>query len=115
MSKGLHLIVDCHDVPRSVCLNTDAMMKAIGESLLEHRCTVLNQFGRTLGKDSPPGYAITFTLDESHVTSHSYADDGKLAIDIFTCGTVHPRVILDSLRKKVQLGKLETREVERFI
>lgn len=115
MSKGIHLIVDCRDVPRSTCLDEEGMMVAIGDVLQEHNCTILNRFGQRLGKNSPPGFAITFTLDESHVTAHSYADEQKLAIDIFTCGTVHPQVILSALKKKVRLGKLETREVERFI
>lgn len=115
MSKGLHLIVDCHDVPRATCLDEEGMMEAIGDVLRAHNCTILNQFGRRLGETTPPGYAITFTLDESHVTAHSYADEQKIAIDIFTCGTVTPRVILAALKEKIQLGKTETREVERFL
>ena len=77
MSKGMHLLVDCHDVPSSVCLDEEGMMDAIGDTLRDHGCTILNQFGQRLGQDTPPGFAITFTLDESHMTAHSYAEEGR--------------------------------------
>ena len=38
------------------------------------------------GGPTPPGFASVCLLDESHVSSHCYSDDGLLAIDIFTCG-----------------------------
>jgi S-adenosylmethionine decarboxylase len=38
------------------------------------------------GGPTPPGFTSVCLLDESHVSSHCYSDDGLLAIDIFTCG-----------------------------
>ena len=38
------------------------------------------------GGPTPPGFTSVCLLDESHVSSHCYSEDGLLAIDIFTCG-----------------------------
>jgi S-adenosylmethionine/arginine decarboxylase-like enzyme len=37
------------------------------------------------GSISPPGGTIIIMLDESHISLHSYGEEGILAIDCFTC------------------------------
>jgi len=37
------------------------------------------------GSVSPPGGTIILMLDESHISLHSYGEEGILAIDCFTC------------------------------
>jgi S-adenosylmethionine decarboxylase len=39
-----------------------------------------------LGGDSPPGCTVCVLLDESHITAHTYADSGLVAVNVFTCG-----------------------------
>lgn len=39
------------------------------------------------GSESPPGFASVALLDESHMSAHCYSDQGKLAFDVFTCGS----------------------------
>jgi S-adenosylmethionine/arginine decarboxylase-like enzyme len=37
------------------------------------------------GSVSPPGGTIIIMLDESHISLHSYGEEGILATDTFTC------------------------------
>ena len=37
------------------------------------------------GSVSPPGGTIILMLDESHISLHSYGEEGILAVDCFTC------------------------------
>jgi S-adenosylmethionine/arginine decarboxylase-like enzyme len=37
------------------------------------------------GSVSPPGFSFIAMLDESHISAHSYGEEGILAIDCFTC------------------------------
>lgn len=37
------------------------------------------------GSKSPVGASFVFILDESHISFHLYAEEGILAIDVFTC------------------------------
>ena len=72
------------------------------------------------GTVSPPGFAAVVLIDESHVSAHSYADRGLLAVDCFTCGATDPDVVADhvhaSLMQAFPKLVLERRErVNRFL
>jgi len=47
--------------------------------------------------DTPPGFTGVCLLDASHATSHCYSDTGQLAIDVFTCGAVCPKSVLNTI------------------
>jgi len=114
MHRGLHVIGDFYGVPVSVCLDHTAMMTAIDEALKVAPCKVLHHFGISLGDDSPPGFAITYTLDESHLTVHSYADLRRIAVDVFTCGNSNPCLIMAELQKRVDLAEPVVKVITRF-
>ena len=72
------------------------------------------------GKVSPPGFAAVVLIDESHVSAHSYADRGLLAVDCFTCGATDPDAVADHLHASLIRAfpelVLERRErVNRFL
>ena len=46
-------------------------------------------------EDTPPGFTGVCLLDASHATSHCYSITGQIALDVFTCGQVCPKNILD--------------------
>jgi S-adenosylmethionine decarboxylase len=45
--------------------------------------TVLNRFSHQF---SPQGVTVVYALSESHISIHSFPEDGTCAIDIYTCG-----------------------------
>jgi len=112
VSKGVHLIVDCHNVPRSTLIDSDQMLENLVEVLTQCGFTVVHQFAES--RQYVQGYVAAIVLDESHVTCHTRADDGTMAMDIFTCGDNHPRPVLDGLMKLMNIGTIATREVERL-
>ena len=114
MSKGTHQIIDCRRVSREVCLNDGLLLDAMAHAARRAGARVLSQVGYHFGHDSPPGFTAAVLLDESHCTAHSYADDGLIALDIFTCGASSPRDILAYLREMVDLGEVDIREIGRF-
>lgn len=72
------------------------------------------------GNVSPPGFAAVVLIDESHVSAHSYADRGLLAVDCFTCGATDPDAVADHLHASLMQAfpelVLERRErVNRFL
>jgi len=112
--KGRHLLVDCRGVPESVCLDDKSFLEAMARSADRAGANVISQLRYRFGQDSPPGFAAICMLDESHVSAHSYATLGLIALDIFTCGDVDPHRVLLYLEQEVGLGEMEVREVERF-
>jgi S-adenosylmethionine decarboxylase len=50
--------------------------------------TVLNRFCH---KFQPQGVTTVFTLAESHISLHSFPEDGSVAIDCYTCGEMNTK------------------------
>jgi S-adenosylmethionine decarboxylase len=114
LTKGRHLLIDCRNVPREVCLDDRGMLEAMGRAAASAGATVISQVRYRFGHDSPPGFAAVVLLDESHVSAHSYADLNMVALDVFTCGATDPRHVFELLRTEVDLGETDVREVDRF-
>ena len=114
MHNGRHLLVDCRNVAREVCLDDGRMLDAMARAAREAGAQVISQVRYRFGKDSPPGFATAVLLDESHCTAHSYADLGQIAIDIFTCGSTDPWDVLSRIRQEIDLGDVKTDLVMRF-
>lgn len=76
--------------------------------------TVISQIRYRFGGDSPPGFTAVVMLDESHCSVHTYADQGLMALDVFTCGSTDPREVLKYVREEIDLGDTTVREIGRF-
>jgi S-adenosylmethionine decarboxylase len=114
LHKGTHVLIDCRDVRREVCLDDRRMLETMARSAERAGATVISQVRYRFGSDSPPGFTAVVVLDESHCSVHTYADFGLMAIDIFTCGTTDPHAILEHIRADIDLGETEVREIRRF-
>ena len=114
MNRGSHLIADCRNVPREVCLDDRSMLNTMAAACEKAGATVISQVRYQFGHDSPPGFTAVVVLDESHCTAHSYANDGLIALDVFTCGDTDPIRILELIREKLDLGDVQLRTIGRF-
>lgn len=114
MHKGQHLLIDCREVSRELCLDDKLLLKAMAEAAEEAGSTVISQIRYKFGIDSPPGCTAIVMLDESHCSVHTYADLGLIAMDVFTCGTTDPRQIWENLRSRLGLTHYTVSCVHRF-
>ena len=114
MHKGKHLLIDCHNVSRDVCLDDKLVLKAMARGAERAGATVISQVRYRFGHNSPPGFTAVILLDESHCSAHTYADDGLVAMDIFTCGSTDPLKVLACIREEVDLGEVTIRTMARF-
>jgi S-adenosylmethionine decarboxylase len=114
LARGKHLLIDCHQVPRHLCLDDRRFLTTMARAAEEAGATVINQVRYQFGADSPPGFTAVVVLDESHVSAHSYADLGLVALDVFTCGETDPREVWDRIRAELGLERFTVREVRRF-
>jgi S-adenosylmethionine decarboxylase len=115
LEKGKHLLVDCRNVSRDVCLNDGAMLAAMARGAKRAGANVISQVRYQFGHNSPPGFTAVVVLDESHCSCHTYADLGLVALDVFTCGRTNPRDVLAYIREEIGLGDVSIRQMPRFI
>jgi S-adenosylmethionine decarboxylase len=115
LEKGKHLLVDCRNVSRDVCLDDGAMLAAMARGATRAGANVISQVRYQFGHNSPPGFTAVVVLDESHCSCHTYADLGLVALDVFTCGRTNPRDVLAYIREEIELGDVSIRQMPRFI
>lgn len=114
MHKGKHLLIDCRNVSREICLNDRRVLNAMARAAERAGATVVSQVRYKFGSESPPGFAAVVMLDESHCSAHSYADLGLIAMDVFTCGGTDPRDVFRFIQEELELGDVTVKEVPRF-
>lgn len=114
MHKGQHLLIDCSGVPREICLNDQLLMESMAQAATEAGATVISQIRYRFGDISPAGCTAIVMLDESHVSVHTYADLGLMALDVFTCGGTDPEYVWELLRAKLNIDTDTVRMVPRF-
>jgi S-adenosylmethionine decarboxylase len=114
VGKGRHILIDCSNVPYEVCSDDQLVLNAMAKAAERAGATVISQVRYRFGHNSAPGFTAVVLLDESHCSAHSYADEGLLAMDIFTCGTTDPHDVLRELRKEIDLGDITIKECSRF-
>ena len=115
MQKGSHLLIDCRNVSKQVCLDDAGMLDSLAASARKAGATVISQARYHFGHNSAAGFTAMILLDESHCSAHAYADEGMLAIDIFTCGSTDPNDVLAHLCELIDLGEVTVREIPRFV
>ena len=115
MEKGHHILIDCRNVPRDVCLDDRKMLDVMARSAAKAGMNVISQVRYHFGHNSAPGYTCVCLLDESHVSAHTYADLGLIALDVFTCGKTDPGKILEYMREELDLGDVTVRARPRFL
>ena len=114
MYRGKHLLIDCRNVSRDLCLDDKAVLKAMASSAERAGATVISQVRYHFEHNSAPGFTAMVLLDESHCSAHSYADLGLIAMDVFTCGDTDPRDVLMYMQEELDLGDVTIREFGRF-
>ncbi len=114
MSKGIHIILDCYDVPQEVCLNDKLLLEVAAKAATVGGSTIINSIRYRFGHGSPNGCTVIIMLDESHISIHTYAEEGEIAIDIFVCGKAEPEVIFKSLCLDLGLVNFKRQDIARF-
>ncbi len=90
-------------------------METLARSATMAGATVVSQIRYKFGAGSPPGCTAVVMLDESHCSVHTYADEGLMAFDVFTCGSTDPRQVWELTRQELGITGEEIRACARFL
>jgi len=112
---GKHLIVDfCYlsksKVAEDILLDVEKGKYFVAECIAASGMTLVSPISATsyLNADSEQtsGYSLTAHLQESHITIHTWPENGLFTFDMFTCKWFDENVILDIIGKVFGLGPL---------
>ncbi len=105
---GTHWLIDCHGVASDVlsdAMRLEAMLCAAAADAGAHR--LFEHFHR-FGTASDAGVTGVVLLAESHITIHTWPDQGFAAIDLFLCGATRPALALARIERELAPERIVT-------
>ncbi len=64
-------------------------------------------------KFEPQGFTLVALLAESHISFHTFPENGIISFDFFTCGKVSPSVAIDIIKKEIEHKRIVKKEFNR--
>lgn len=64
-------------------------------------------------KFDPQGVTVLCLLSESHISIHTWPEEGKAAVDVYTCGDCNPKIGCDIIIEQLQAQNHTLSYIER--
>lgn len=93
---GNHLLLEVYDVKFDLLNDAINLKETMLNAIQRAEMTVLNTFDHCF---YPQGCTIVIALSESHVSCHTWPENGCVAVDVYTCGPGNPKLIALELLK----------------
>jgi S-adenosylmethionine decarboxylase proenzyme len=108
---GKHLIVEFYGCSSKIIDDMKFLEKTLEESVAKAGGNIL---GKLFHKFKPQGVTGIIAVSESHVSIHTWPENGYVAIDAFTCGReMDPWTVYRKLRAKIKPEKVKVMELRR--
>ena len=109
-SMGKHLLLEVYDVEFNLTNDVESLQNVMIRGIERAKMTILNTFSHCF---IPQGCTVVIALSESHVSCHTWPENGCLAIDVYTCGEGNPRLIALEILKYLDSDSYSIREIDR--
>lgn len=107
---GHHVLLSLFGVDFAL-LNDLLGITAVFEQAVEATgATVLNRFSHQF---SPQGCTVVYALSESHISIHTFPEEGSCAVDVYTCGNMSTGAGVDVLLEHFQPTEYTLQDVQR--
>jgi S-adenosylmethionine decarboxylase len=110
ISMGKHLLLEVYDVQFELLNDLITLQEVMEKGIERAGMTILNIFSHCF---IPQGCTIVIALSESHVSCHTWPENGCIAIDAYTCGGGNPKLIVLELLKYLNSDNYNIRELDR--
>jgi S-adenosylmethionine decarboxylase len=109
-AAGTHLLADFEGVAAKLLLDAAAIEDVLRQAALAAGARILHGHFHTFGAGG--GVTGVLLLAESHISIHTWPEDGFAALDIFMCGAARPTLALARIEAALK-GRATLRTVER--
>ncbi len=109
-AKGRHVLVECYDADFEALNNLLLIREAMLRAATEMGATIIND---SFHQFAPQGVSGAVVIAESHLTIHTWPEEGYAAIDFFTCGECDPHAGFMVLARELGSATLKVQEFER--
>jgi len=107
---GKHLLLEVYDVQFDLINDVESLQNVMIRGIERAKMTILNTFSHCF---LPQGCTVVIALSESHVSCHTWPENGCLAIDVYTCGEGNPKLIAFEMLEYLKSSNYSLRELNR--
>ena len=107
---GKHLLLEVYNVDFNLINDVNSLQNVMIKGINRAGMTILNVFSHCF---LPQGCTIVIALAESHVSCHTWPENGCIAIDVYTCGDGNPKLIAIELLKYLDSNNFRIKEIDR--
>jgi len=109
-TKGKHVIVDYWGCDPDVLTNKDTIQRLMMEAALETGATIVET---VFHRFTPTGVSGVVVVAESHLSIHTWPDQGYASTDFYTCGECDPVKAHEFLRRAFRASTFNLVEMSR--
>lgn len=107
---GRHLIAEFYGCAGPTLDDVDAVRRSMRAAAEAIGAAIV---GDTFHRFSPQGVSGSVVIAESHLSVHTWPETGYVAIDIYTCGGLDPRIGFELLGDAFRAQKCRVQEIVR--
>ena len=107
---GKHCFTEAYDCCKELLDDEEFLKEQIIEALNKTSLTLLNISSH---KFEPQGVTIVALLSESHISIHTWPENGSAALDVFTCGDTNPEIAMLHMILALKSRRHSTKCIER--
>lgn len=107
---GKHLLLEVYNIDFYLINDAESLQNIMIKGINRAGMTILNIYQHCF---IPQGCTIVIALSESHVSCHTWPENGCIAIDVYTCGDGNPKLIALELLKYLNSNHYNIREIYR--
>jgi S-adenosylmethionine decarboxylase len=109
---GAHVLADFWGCQFEKLDDAELLMNSLRQAAKIAKMTIL---GEESFKFSPQGFTGILLLSESHISIHTYPEQGYAAVDVYTCGDGMTEKAIDYLKEILQPTNVKEMQVRRGI
>lgn len=110
LARGRHILIDIRSEDLSIFRKKKSCKKFL-EKIASHIGATSLKF--SFHKFQPCGETAVLLLSESHISVHTYPDQKKAFLDVFTCGNIKPKKAIEVIENEIKVNRIAILEVER--
>lgn len=107
---GHHILVSLYGISFAALDDIDGIRAAFEKAVEACGAHVLNRFSH---KFHPQGCTVVYALSESHLSAHTFPENGCVALDVYTCGDLDARKGMDVLIDYFNPIEISMQEISR--
>jgi S-adenosylmethionine decarboxylase proenzyme len=97
--KGTHIIIDIYNIDNNSLLKfNNSIINILDKIVDEFKLTVVN---KAIHQFEPFGVTGVYVLSESHLSIHTFVEEKKVSMDLYTCSIFNRDLELIEFIKKI--------------